>query len=129
MDLSLSPSRESDVLWMARALEMARLAGLRGEVPVGAVLVRGRRLVAEGHNLTVTLQDPTAHAEILVIRQGAAAGDYARLDDATLYVTLSPVPAAPEPSSWPGSPGWSTARRIPRPGWWEAWGTCCRTLV
>ena len=75
---------------MARALEMARLAGLRGEVPVGAVLVRGRRLVAEGHNLTVTLQDPTAHAEILVIRQGAAAGDYARLDDATLYVTLEP---------------------------------------
>jgi len=75
---------------MARALEQARLAASKGEVPVGAVLVRDGALLAEGHNLTVTLGDPTAHAETVVIRAGAARqGDW-RLEDTTLYVTLEP---------------------------------------
>ncbi len=75
---------------MARALEMARLAALKGEVPVGAVLVRDGRVVAEGHNLTVCEADPTAHAEMVVIRRAAAAqGDF-RLEQTTLYVTLEP---------------------------------------
>jgi tRNA(adenine34) deaminase len=75
---------------MARALEQARLAELRGEVPVGAVLVHEERVLAEGHNLTVTRADPTAHAEVVVIRRGArAVGDW-RLLDTTLYVTLEP---------------------------------------
>ncbi len=75
---------------MARALEQARLAELRGEVPVGAVLVHDGRVLAEGHNLTVTRADPTAHAEVVVIRRGArAVGDW-RLLDTTLYVTLEP---------------------------------------
>ncbi len=61
-----------------------------GEVPVGAVLVGPDGLVAEGHNLTVTNSDPTAHAEVVVIRQAAArAGDW-RLPDLTLYTTLEP---------------------------------------
>ena len=69
---------------------MARVAGLRGEVPVGAVLVHGERLLAEGHNLTVTSMDPTAHAEVVTIRRGARKlGDW-RLLDTTLYVTLEP---------------------------------------
>lgn len=76
---------------MARALEMARLGALRGEVPVGAVLVGGSGLlVAEAHNRTVTDSDPTAHAEVVVLRRAAARqGDF-RLTDATLYVTLEP---------------------------------------
>ena len=75
---------------MARALEQARLSAVRGEVPVGAVLVRDGRLVAEGHNLTHTLKDPTAHAESVVLREAARRqGDF-RLEETTLYVTLEP---------------------------------------
>jgi len=75
---------------MARALEQARAAWVRGEVPVGAALVRDGRLVAEGHNLTFTAADPTAHAEVVTIRAAASAqGDF-RLMDTTLYVTLEP---------------------------------------
>jgi tRNA(adenine34) deaminase len=75
---------------MSRALEMARRAASMGEVPVGAVLVGPDGLVTEGHNLTVTNSDPTAHAEVVVIRQAAArAGDW-RLPDLTLYTTLEP---------------------------------------
>ncbi len=75
---------------MARALEQARLAELRGEVPVGAVLVRDDTLLAEGHNLTVTRSDPTAHAEVVVLRRAAERqGDW-RLEETTLYVTLEP---------------------------------------
>lgn len=88
--LKTTPEDPQDALWMARALEQARLAGLRGEVPVGAVLVREGRLWAEGHNLTVTRSDPTAHAEVVVIREAAARqGDW-RLENTTLYVTLEP---------------------------------------
>ncbi len=82
--------RREDRQWMARALEMARLAAHLGEVPVGAVLVRDGGLLAEGHNRTVSNSDPTAHAEVLVIRAAAASqGDF-RLEDTTLYVTLEP---------------------------------------
>lgn len=83
-------SLREDWLWMARALERARQAGLRGEVPVGAVLVREGRILAEGHNLTVTAVDPTAHAEVVAIRRAAARqGDW-RLEGTTLYCTLEP---------------------------------------
>lgn len=85
-----SPAEASDVMWMARALEQARLATLRSEVPVGAVLVRDGRLLAEGHNRTFLDADPTAHAESVVIRAAAKAqGDF-RLEGTTLYVTLEP---------------------------------------
>ena len=83
------PSRV-DAFWMARALEQARQAGLSGEVPVGAVLVRESRLLAEGHNLTITHVDPTAHAEVVAIRKAALRlGDW-RLEGTTLYCTLEP---------------------------------------
>ncbi len=79
-----------DIKWMTRALEMAELAASRGEVPVGAVLTKDDEIVAEGHNLTVTLNDPTAHAEVVVIREAAQKlGDW-RLTGCTLYVTLEP---------------------------------------
>jgi tRNA(adenine34) deaminase len=75
---------------MARALEMARLAATHGEVPVGAVLVRDGGFVAEGHNRTISASDPTAHAEVVVVRGAAAAqGDW-RLEGTTLYTTLEP---------------------------------------
>lgn len=90
--VTLVPSgvRAEDGAWMARALEMARLAGARGEVPVGAVVVRDGALLAEGHNLTVSSADPTAHAEVTAIRRAAARqGDW-RLEETTLYCTLEP---------------------------------------
>lgn len=75
---------------MARALEWANAAWSLGEVPVGAVLVRDGRLVAEGHNRTVGQADPTGHAEMDVLRAAAGAqGDF-RLEGTTLYVTLEP---------------------------------------
>ena len=75
---------------MIHALEQARTAGEQGEVPVGAVLTKDGIVLAEGHNLTITTADPTAHAEIVVIRRAAQAlGDW-RLLDCTLYVTLEP---------------------------------------
>ncbi len=75
---------------MARALEMARWARELGEVPVGAVLVQGDRLLAEGFNRTRSWVDPTAHAEVVVIREGARQLQDWRLLDTTLYVTLEP---------------------------------------
>jgi tRNA(adenine34) deaminase len=75
---------------MRLALEQAELAAREGEVPVGAVVVAGRRVIAAAHNLPVSLRDPTAHAEILAIRDAAAhLGEY-RLLDTSIYVTLEP---------------------------------------
>ena len=90
MKVQLSPSRSEDAFWMARALEMARLASWRGEVPVGAILVRDGWAVAEAHNRTISRADPTAHAEVEAIRMAASRqGDW-RLEDTTLYATLEP---------------------------------------
>ncbi len=75
---------------MARALELAGAARVRGEVPVGAVLVRDGRILAEGHNRTVRAHDPTAHAEVVALRSASVRqGDF-RLERCTLYVTLEP---------------------------------------
>ena len=75
---------------MARALEMACRAEIRGEVPVGAVLVRDGRLIAESWNQTLALTDPTAHAEVLALRRAANRLGEARLVGSTLYTTLEP---------------------------------------
>ncbi len=74
------------------ALEQARLAASRGEVPVGAVVVRDGRVVAASGNRVEELADPTAHAEILAIRQAAAVVGNVRLDACDLYVSLEPCP-------------------------------------
>ena len=82
----------TDTDWMQRALDVAERAALRNEVPVGALVVRDDEVLGEGWNLPITLSDPTAHAEILALRDaGARCGDY-RLTGATLYVTLEPCP-------------------------------------
>lgn len=75
---------------MRLALIEARAAEAAGEVPVGAVLVRGESVIARGANHPVTSHDPTAHAEIVALRAGGAASGSYRLEDCTLYVTLEP---------------------------------------
>lgn len=80
----------SDVGFMRLALEEARRAERAGEVPVGAVLVSEDRIVARGSNCPVSRNDPTAHAEIEVLRGGAAAMSNYRLGGSVLYVTLEP---------------------------------------
>ncbi len=75
---------------MRLALAQAREAERLGEVPVGAVLVRDGELIAEGFNQPITLNDPTAHAEVVVLRKAAEAVSNYRLPNSTLYVTVEP---------------------------------------
>src|SRR6266542_670841 len=75
---------------MRTALELAREAERAGEVPVGAVVVIGEKIVGCGYNAPISSNDPTAHAEIRAIREAAAATGNYRLEEATLYVTLEP---------------------------------------
>ncbi len=81
-----------DERWMRIALEEARAAAAEGEIPVGAALVKDGQLLARAHNRRETDHDPTAHAEMLCMREGARIlGDW-RLRGCTLYVTLEPCP-------------------------------------
>lgn len=79
-----------DTAYMRIALGHAAAAGERGEVPVGAVLVRGEEIIAAGGNAPIASHDPTAHAEIEALRAGGRALGSYRLADTTLYVTLEP---------------------------------------
>ena len=85
-------STETHVQHMRLALDEARAAGERGEVPVGAVLVQAGRVIATRGNERESRNDPTAHAELLVLRDAAAILGGWRILDATLYVTLEPCP-------------------------------------
>ncbi len=76
--------------WLRLALEEARSAGAAGDVPVGAVIIHDGVVIARGQNRVERLRDPTAHAEMLAIREASAALGYERLAGATLYVTLEP---------------------------------------
>jgi tRNA(adenine34) deaminase len=87
-----APWSMQDEAWMRLALQEAARAAAAGEVPVGAVLVRGDEVLAAAHNLREALRDPTAHAEMLAIRRAAELlGDW-RLEGTTMYVTLEPCP-------------------------------------
>jgi tRNA(adenine34) deaminase len=81
-----------DIEFMRLALEQAHRALSAGEVPVGAVLVAGDRVIAGGANRPIASHDPTAHAEIEALRSGGSALGSYRLTDTTLYVTLEPCP-------------------------------------
>ncbi len=82
---------KDDIYWMSQALEQAKLAATRDEVPVGAVLVDAdNELIAAGHNQPISACDPTAHAEIIVLREAARLLENYRLPNTTLYVTLEP---------------------------------------
>ena len=79
-----------DAAFMREALAQARAAGAGGEVPVGAVLVRGEDIIARGANRPIASHDPTAHAEVQALRAGGEVLQSYRLTDTTLYVTLEP---------------------------------------
>ncbi|MFL5601720.1 MAG: tRNA adenosine(34) deaminase TadA [Gemmatimonadaceae bacterium] len=79
-----------DEQYIRNALDLAREAGKRNEVPIGAVVVRNGSILAAATNRTIRDQDPTAHAELLAIREASAKLDSWRLDECTLYVTLEP---------------------------------------
>ena len=84
------PAPASDEAWMEAALVLARAAGARGEVPVGAIVVRDGVIVGRGGNAPIAANDPTAHAEIAALREAAnAVGNY-RLPGCAMYVTLEP---------------------------------------
>jgi tRNA(adenine34) deaminase len=81
-----------DETFMQRALELADVALVSGEVPVGAVLVHEGHVIAMGYNQPIGSHDPTAHAEIVAMREAGKLLDTYRLEDTTLYVTLEPCP-------------------------------------
>ena len=81
---------ELDRQFMQQALEQAGLAALAGEVPVGAVIVRNGEVIARAFNQPITKHDPSAHAEMLALRQAALSEENYRLPGTTLYVTLEP---------------------------------------
>lgn len=83
-------SNTKDEFWMHHALMLARRAWDEGEVPVGAVLVHEERVIGEGWNRPIGHHDPTAHAEIMALRQGGKILENYRLLNTTLYVTLEP---------------------------------------
>ncbi len=80
----------NDLHFMGRALELAQQAADLGEVPVGAVVVQDNAIIGEGFNRPISAHDPSAHAEIVALRDAAARIENYRLTDATLYVTLEP---------------------------------------
>jgi tRNA(adenine34) deaminase len=89
---SVVVSSDADRHYMQRALELARKAEGEGEVPIGALLVRDGEIIGEGWNRPISESDPTAHAEVMALRDaGQRVGNY-RLPGSTLYVTLEPCP-------------------------------------
>ena len=88
-DASARPSLP-DELWMEEALRLASRAELAGEVPIGAVVVYEGKIIGRGWNQVISAHDPTAHAEMLALREASAAQQNYRLAGCTLYVTLEP---------------------------------------
>ena len=84
--------KPEDRVWMMEALAEARRAGAIGEVPIGAVVVRGGEVIGRGYNRRETDRDPLAHAELLAIREAARRMAGWRLTECTLYCTLEPCP-------------------------------------
>jgi len=81
-----------DKQYMLRAFELAKQAETIDEIPVGAVVVANNNIIGEGYNQSITKNDPSAHAEMVAIRQAGLALENYRLLDCTLYVTLEPCP-------------------------------------
>ena len=88
--MSEPDQHERDRHWINYAIELAKRAEEKGEVPVGAVIVRDNKLVSEGWNQPIKGHDPTAHAEIMALRAAGKVESNYRLSGATLYVTLEP---------------------------------------
>ena len=115
MSSLLMPQQADDLFWMQKALQQAHIAYRQHEVPVGAVVVHNQQLISCGYNQPISRCDPSAHAEIIALRQAAQHRQNYRLTGVTLYCTLEPcamclgamiqariarlVFAAPEPKS------------------------------
>ncbi len=89
-----------DLKFMSEALREARAAEAEDEIPIGAVIVFGGRVIAKGHNMTERLHDPTAHAEMIAITAATEAMGGKYLNDCTLYVTVEPCPMCAAASAW-----------------------------
>jgi tRNA(adenine34) deaminase len=81
---------QDDAFWMELALEQARMAAAAGEVPVGALVIKDGQVAGRGHNRNLLENDPTAHAEIVALRQAAARLGNHRLTGCTIYSTIEP---------------------------------------
>ncbi len=106
MGLLTESDAQRDERFMNEALEEARLASEEGEIPIGAVIVCGGRIIARAHNLTERLGDVTAHAEMLAITAAQNHLGGKVLPDCTLYVTVEPCPMCA------GALGWARLKRI-----------------
>lgn len=108
MDKGLSADEllRQDELFMRKALDEAEAAREAGEIPIGAVITCRGRVIARAHNLTETLNDVTAHAEMQAITSAASALGGKYLDECTLYVTVEPCPMCA------GAIGWAHVRRV-----------------
>lgn len=84
--------KEFDQTYMRIAIEEAKKGGQKGEIPVGAILLKEGQVLSKNHNRCIELSDPTAHAEILVLRSGGEILRNYRLNDTVLYVTTEPCP-------------------------------------
>lgn len=83
----------NDIAYMRHALELAKYAADIGEVPIGAVIIdKSGHIIGQGYNQTISQCDPTAHAEIVALREAALTSKNYRLNDVTLYATLEPCP-------------------------------------
>ena len=81
---------KSDQFWMSTAIELAKQAGERGEIPVGAVLILDDKIIGRGRNQSIELNDPTAHAEIQALREAGSKIENYRLRGSKIYVTVEP---------------------------------------
>jgi tRNA(adenine34) deaminase len=98
--MSLSFLLDSDRRWMKFALKEAERAMDAGEVPIGAVVVKGNEIVGRGHNMVERLNDPTAHAELIAITAACETLQSKFLQGCTLYVTLEPCPMCAGAMVW-----------------------------
>lgn len=106
MTAKMENQTKADERYMAQALEEAEAAYKEGEIPVGAVIVSGGRVIGRGHNMTERLKDVTAHAEMLALTAAATYMGGKYLPDCTLYVTVEPC------TMCAGALGWSQIGRI-----------------
>lgn len=91
---------ELDEKFMMEALREAETALDEDEIPIGAIITMGKRIIAKGHNMTERLHDPTAHAEMIAITAATEAIGGKYLNDCTLYVTVEPCPMCAAASNW-----------------------------
>ncbi|OGR52365.1 MAG: tRNA-specific adenosine deaminase [Elusimicrobia bacterium RIFCSPLOWO2_02_FULL_39_32] len=111
-----------DCFWMQQALEEAKKAGIKGEVPIGAVLVKNNKKIASAHNLTIAKNDPTAHAEILCLRRASKRLKNVRLTGTILYVTVEPCALCA------GALIWSRIKKVIF-GCWDIKSGACGSVV